>query len=91
MLLFPETQAKAQAEIDRVVGTNRLPTFEDQSKLPYIDQLIREVIRWQPVTPLGVCFCFFLLVWIELFSAVPHTCLQDDTYRGYRIPKGAIV
>ncbi|KAF8705610.1 cytochrome P450, partial [Rhizoctonia solani] len=75
MLLFPECQRKAQAEIDRVIGTGRLPTFEDKDRLPYIDNLINEVMRWQPVTPL----------------AVPHACTQDDVYRNYRIPKGAIV
>ncbi|KAG8723989.1 hypothetical protein FRC09_000886 [Ceratobasidium sp. 395] len=75
MVRYPEVQAKAQDEIDRVVGTKRLPTFEDQSQLPYIDQIIKEVMRWQPVTPL----------------AVPHTSTQDDVYRDYSIPKGAIV
>ncbi|QRV88293.1 cytochrome P450 family protein [Ceratobasidium sp. AG-Ba] len=75
MIRHPEVQAKAQAEIDRVVGTKRLPSFEDQAQLPYIDQIIKEVMRWQPVTPL----------------AVPHTSIQDDVYREYRIPKGSIV
>ncbi|QRV73454.1 cytochrome P450 family protein [Ceratobasidium sp. AG-Ba] len=75
MIRHPEVQAKAQAEIDRVVGTKRLPSFEDQTQLPYIDQIIKEVMRWQPVTPL----------------AVPHTSIQDDVYREYRIPKGSIV
>lgn len=56
MLLFPETQTKAQEEIDRVVGNERLPTFSDQEQLPYVNNLIREVMRWQPVTPLGM-FC----------------------------------
>ncbi|CAE6533311.1 unnamed protein product [Rhizoctonia solani] len=75
MLLFPECQAKAQNEIDRVIGTGRLPTFEDRDQLPYVNNLINEVMRWQPVTPL----------------AVPHACTQDDVYRNYHIPKGAIV
>ncbi|KAG9077390.1 hypothetical protein FRC06_008948 [Ceratobasidium sp. 370] len=75
MIHHPEVQAKAQAEIDRVIGTKRLPTFEDQPQLPYVDQIMKEVMRWQPVTPL----------------AVPHTSTQEDVYREYRIPKGAIV
>jgi hypothetical protein len=53
MLLFPETQAKAQKEIDSVTGGNRLPTMEDAAQLPYVDRLIREVLRWQPAAPLG--------------------------------------
>ncbi|KAF8595140.1 cytochrome P450 [Ceratobasidium sp. AG-I] len=75
MLLFPEAQSKAQEEIDQVVGNKRLPSFIDQNELPYVNNLIHEVMRWQPVTPL----------------AVPHTCFMDDTYRDYHIPKGAIV
>lgn len=53
MLLFPDCQAKAQEEIDRVIGTERLPTFDDRDRLPYVNNLISEVMRWQPVTPLG--------------------------------------
>src|SRR5689334_22738353 len=53
MLLFPDVQAKAQREIDEVVGTGRLPTLDDQPNLPYVERLIQEVLRWQPVTPIG--------------------------------------
>jgi hypothetical protein len=35
MLLNPDAQARAQAEIDLIVGTERLPTFEDRPSLPY--------------------------------------------------------
>ncbi|KAG9101403.1 hypothetical protein FRC06_003044 [Ceratobasidium sp. 370] len=75
MLLFPTTQSKAQQEIDTVVGTDRLPAMEDQASLPYVGRLIQEVLRWQPVTPLGV----------------PHVCAEENEYRGYRFPRGAIV
>jgi cytochrome P450 len=53
MLLFPETQKKAQQEIDTVVGSDRLPTMEDRPRLPYIERLILEVQRWQPIVPGG--------------------------------------
>lgn len=49
----PEVQARAQAELDLVIGNTRLPTFEDRSRLPYIDAMISEAMRWNPVTPLG--------------------------------------
>ena len=52
-MMYPETQRKAQAEIDRVVGTDRFPTLADQPNLPYTDALVKEVFRWNPVTPLG--------------------------------------
>jgi cytochrome P450 len=56
MTLYPEAQEKARAEIDAVVGSDRLPTFEDRPNLPYVDALVKEVFRWQPVIPLGLSF-----------------------------------
>jgi Cytochrome P450 len=53
MVLFPDVALKAQNEIDAVVGSERLPTFEDRPQLPYIDALVKEVLRWNSVTPLG--------------------------------------
>ena len=51
--LHPEKQAKAQAEIDRVVGNERLPQLEDKESLPYTMAIMKEVLRWQPVAPMG--------------------------------------
>lgn len=53
MTLHPEVFKKAQAEIDRVVGTGRLPTLEDRENLPYIEAVLKESLRWHPVTPTG--------------------------------------
>ena len=53
MLIYPEFQRKAQEEIDRVIGNDRFPTLADQANLPYVDALVKEVLRWHPVTPLG--------------------------------------
>ncbi|KAG8723749.1 hypothetical protein FRC09_001896 [Ceratobasidium sp. 395] len=75
MILFPKTQQIAQAEIDAVIGSERLPEMEDRSRLPYVERLVQELLRWRPITPTGI----------------PHACYQDDEYKGYRIPKGAIV
>ncbi|PKY03509.1 cytochrome P450 [Aspergillus campestris IBT 28561] len=71
----PDAQRKAQEEIDRVVGVHRLPTYADREKLPYIDALVKETLRWHPVAPM----------------ALPHACIQDDMYSGYRIPKGSLI
>ncbi|KAG1846130.1 cytochrome P450 [Suillus tomentosus] len=75
MVLYPDVQRRAQAKIDSVVGRDRLPTFEDRTSLPYIESVLRETLRWQPVVPLGV----------------PHVSTSDDTYDGYFIPKGTVV
>jgi hypothetical protein len=53
MLLCPDVQARAQAEIDSVVGIARLPVFEDRPSLPYIEAVLRETLRWHPAVPLG--------------------------------------
>ncbi|KII85530.1 hypothetical protein PLICRDRAFT_178586 [Plicaturopsis crispa FD-325 SS-3] len=75
MASHPAVQRKAQAELDAVVGTGRLPDFSDRSALPYISALLKEIMRWQPVTPL----------------AAAHRCMVNDEYEGYFIPKGSIV
>ncbi|KAF4597210.1 hypothetical protein EYR40_007662 [Pleurotus pulmonarius] len=52
MLDNPECQKLAQAEIDRVVGKDRLPTFDDHTSLPYVECLAQELLRWNPIIPL---------------------------------------
>ena len=53
MTLYPDAQRKAQAEIDAVIGTDRLPDFEDRDQLPYVMALCNEVLRWMPAVPQG--------------------------------------
>lgn len=52
MTLYPQVQARAQAELDRVLG-DRLPTAADEADLPYLSAILTEVLRWHPVTPSG--------------------------------------
>ena len=59
MALYPEVQKKAQAEIDAVVGPNRLPDFQDRPSLPYINAVLKESLRWNLVAPLGKAFCYY--------------------------------
>lgn len=53
MLTNPEVQHKAQVEIDKVVGSSRLPTFDDREELVYLNSVLKEVHRWNPVANLG--------------------------------------
>ena len=53
MVLHPHVQRHAQEEIDNVVGDARLPTFSDRRNMPYLDAVVKEILRWNPVTPLG--------------------------------------
>ncbi|KAI0092995.1 cytochrome P450 [Irpex rosettiformis] len=75
LLLHPEVQQRAQKEIDEVIGRNRLPDLNDRESLPYVQCVINEVSRWQPVVPVGV----------------PHRLMVDDIYNGMFIPKGSII
>lgn len=75
LLLYPEVQKKAQAELDKVIGKNKLPEFQDLESLPYINAIVKESIRWQAVVPLGV----------------PHRLMQGDVFDGMFIPPGSIV
>lgn len=54
MVLYPDVQRKAQMELDSVVGTDRLPCLEDRDKLPYINALVKELLRWNTVGILGL-------------------------------------
>ena len=45
IVLYPEVQHRAREELDRVVGRNRLPEYEDQADLPYISAIVKEVYR----------------------------------------------
>jgi cytochrome P450 len=74
MLAYPETQARAQAELDAVVGRSRLPTFADYPHLPYIRAMVKELLRWRPIVPLNT----------------PHRSTEDDWYEGMFLPKGTI-
>ena len=53
LILFPEVQKRAQAELDSVISRDRLPTYDDKPRLPYIEAMSKELLRWHMVTPLG--------------------------------------
>ncbi|KAF9491318.1 cytochrome P450 [Pleurotus eryngii] len=72
---YPEIQAKAQAELDRIVGRDRLPSVEDERNMPYIHAIVKEVERCHNPFWLGT----------------PHVNTQDFTYRGQFIPKNTVV
>ncbi|KAI0313057.1 cytochrome P450 monooxygenase [Amylostereum chailletii] len=75
MTMHPDVLAKAQEEIDRVVGLERLPDFNDRDSLPYVQSVVLEVYRWHAAVPL----------------CVPHRTMNVDQYRGYDIPANAMV
>ncbi|CAK7200471.1 hypothetical protein SEUCBS139899_003167 [Sporothrix eucalyptigena] len=75
---FPEPMRRAQEELDRVVGRQRSPDWDDhdQQRLPYVNALVKEVLRWRSVAIIG---------------GQPHSPTQDDYYKGWYIPEGTWV
>jgi len=45
MTLNPHVQKKAREELDMIIGRERLPTFADREKLPYIEYIMQETFR----------------------------------------------
>ena len=95
MALYPEVQKKAQAEIDAVVGPNRLPDFHDRPSLPYVNAVLKESSRWNLVLPLGRPFVISMIVVVATIltssEGVPHMSTNNDEYNGYYIPKGTVM
>ncbi|WAR13177.1 CP17A-like protein [Mya arenaria] len=72
---YPDIQAKAQEEIDRVVGHDRLPGINDRPDLAYTEAVLHESMRISTVVPSGL--------W--------HETLCDTSIGSYKIPKGTPV
>ncbi|KAF2004043.1 cytochrome P450 [Amniculicola lignicola CBS 123094] len=76
LVTHPSTLRAAHEELDRVIGSDRTPTFDDEPHLPYIRALVKEVLRWRPVAVLG---------------GTPHASTEDDWYESYYIPSGTTI
>lgn len=75
MILYPKVQQAAKEEIDKVIGNDRLPSFNDRDSLPYLEAVCKESFRWHTLAPMGL----------------PHVSTEDDIIGGYLIPKGAMI
>ncbi|KAH8889206.1 putative cytochrome P450 [Thozetella sp. PMI_491] len=71
----PSVMKKAQTEVDRRCGVDKVPNCEDLIDLPYIEACMHEVLRWRSVVAGGV----------------PHMLMENDTYKGFFLPAGTIV
>ncbi|XP_036969492.1 cytochrome P450 2J6-like isoform X2 [Acanthopagrus latus] len=72
LIKHPDVQERVHAEIDRVIGQNRLPTMSDRPNLPYTDAVIHEIQRVGNIVPLNGL----------------RMAAKDTTLGGYFIPKG---
>lgn len=93
MILHPAVVAKAQREIDTVIGDARLPNFSDRASLPYIDCILSECLRWAAPVPLGITLALLLRnsLLFTFCIGLPHRLMEDDVYENMYIPKGSVV
>ncbi|KAF8729122.1 cytochrome p450, partial [Rhizoctonia solani] len=91
LVIHPEITKKAQDEIDRVIGPNRLPTVHDRGSLPYVEAVLQEVMRYYPVVPLCAPTLNTLSIASDFSPGIPHSTEQDIEFQGYRIPKGSSI
>ncbi|KAJ8474400.1 hypothetical protein ONZ45_g15960 [Pleurotus djamor] len=94
MVMFPQVQNKAQLELDRVLG-GRLPTFEDKSRMPYIEAIMWEVLRlsalWHALN-LRYLSGLTLNRWKPVLPlGLAHLLMIDDVYNGYFLPQGSTI
>ncbi|KAA8568478.1 hypothetical protein EYC84_007509 [Monilinia fructicola] len=77
LLLHPAIFHKARELLDQTIGPDRLPSLKDRDnpKLLYLEHIVQEIVRWRPLSPLGV----------------PHKSLHDDVYNDMFIPRGTSV
>ncbi|XP_019329688.1 PREDICTED: cytochrome P450 2J6 isoform X2 [Aptenodytes forsteri] len=75
MAVYPEIQARVQAEIDAVIGQARQPALEDRNNMPYTNAVIHEVQRKGNIIPLNV----------------PRLTVKDTVLDGFHIPKGTVL
>ena len=73
MVLYPSTQAKAQKEVDELIGANRLPEFSDRPSLPYLECVVQESYRWHNVAPTGSLEGYSLYIIFNTLTFGRHT------------------
>merc|ERR1712137_716263 len=72
---FPEMQEKVHSEILAAVGPTGIPEPSDLAKMPYLNAVMFEAMRFRSLVPIGV----------------EHCTTEDITIGGYRVPINSTV
>lgn len=75
LVAFPDVQKKAQEEIDIVIGVERAPILQDFVGLTYVRALVKEIVRFRTLAPLGL----------------PHYTTRDEIVDGFVVPKESTI
>ncbi|KAF7987189.1 hypothetical protein HCN44_010857 [Aphidius gifuensis] len=75
LVLYPDVQKKAQDEIDRVIGRDRLPFLSDRPRMTYVNAISLEAVR----------------MFMGRTMNIPHRALKDTWIMGHRIPKDTMI
>lgn len=90
----PSAVKRVREELEQVVGDKRLPLLEDEPNLPYIRAMIKENLRWRPISNHGEpchIVCVSGLGNTKYKTGMQHSTTEEDWYKGYRIPKGTVI
>lgn len=95
MTVFPEVQKRAQAEIDQVVGNDRLPKLSDRMHLPYCKALCKEIHRFVfngHFYSKRAYVAYAIGRWSPVVPlGVAHSTREHDSYNGYFIPAKSVI
>ena len=72
---YPELQKEISDEIDKVLGSEKLPTESDRLKLPYVEAFINETLRYHCAGPI----------------LIPRSTTRDVIFREYHLPENTFI